>query len=530
MKKAVILARVSTKRQEEEGLSLKEIQLPVLRQYAKEHDFEVSPKDEFVFQESADSKIRKKFDEMIDYVRKNKDISAIITFRVDRITRNFRDAVSLDTLRNEGDKEIHFVNDHLVINKKSSGRDIQDWDLKVFLAKQTINRLKDDEQISRKKKLDNGELPGPAPFGYINVTLDTKKKWIVPHEFNSIVVKQMFAWYASSNYSLLEISRKLKSEYSIIKSKSAVQFLLQNRFYIGKITNEDKEYSHNYTLVIEKEQFDMVQNLMAQRSGKFKRFKYAGKEFAYRGLFRCQQCGCMITPETKKKKLADGTVRLHTYYHCTNYHRAHQKLEHIKESVIDDQFIALFDNLAIPEHELKKVVTSLKQSHQEKNYFFDQELKHLNTQLKRQKNRVRIAHDDRLDECITKDRYEEIRQKSEEEQESILRKIRSLEKAEKEYYLTTACLVEIASRTSDIFSRSKPMEKRALLNFVLSNRTLDGKKVRYEVKYPFSEVLKYAPSSNWLAPWNDFGRNIQSIGFAEVYYRTSEEMLGYLGA
>jgi len=41
MKKAIILARVSTKRQEDEGLSLKDIQLPRLRSYAEEQGFTV---------------------------------------------------------------------------------------------------------------------------------------------------------------------------------------------------------------------------------------------------------------------------------------------------------------------------------------------------------------------------------------------------------------------------------------------------------------------------------------------------------
>jgi hypothetical protein len=41
MTKAVILARVSTLRQEKEGLSLKDIQLPELRDYATKRDFEV---------------------------------------------------------------------------------------------------------------------------------------------------------------------------------------------------------------------------------------------------------------------------------------------------------------------------------------------------------------------------------------------------------------------------------------------------------------------------------------------------------
>ncbi len=496
--KAVILARVSTKRQEEEGLSLQDIQLPVLRRYAKEHGFTVDKKDEFVFQESADRKIRKKFDEMISYVKKNKNISAIITYRVDRITRNYRDAVAMDDLRLEQGKELHFVNDRLVITKDSTGRDIQDWDLKVFLAKQTINRLKDDEKISRKRKLNNGELPGPAPFGYKNVTLDNKKKWIVPHEFKSLIVKKMFEWYASENHSLLEISKKLRKEYKISKSRSMVHFTLKNRFYIGFITNEDKEYPHRYEQFITKKLFDKALSVMDKRSGSKKRFKYASKEYAYSGLLRCHQCGCMITPDPKKRKLANGSYNFHMYYHCTNYHKKHDTVKNVDESVIDKQFAELFDNLKLPKEKLNEITTSLKQAHQDKNNFFEKEFKYLNAQIERYKKRIGTAYEDRLDRCITKDRYEEIRQESEQHQSDLREKITNLDEAEKEYYLTTSRLVELGSRTADMYSRSKPHEKRALINFVLSNRELDGEKLLYTAKFPFNVVLKYAPRSNWL--------------------------------
>ena len=145
--KAVILARISTTRQEKEGLSLKDIQLPVLREYAKNKGLEVER--EFVFSESADYKIRKKLGEMVSYVKTNNNIKTIISYRVDRITRNFRDAVLIDDLRLNYDKEIHFVYDDLTISKNTVGRDIQDWDLKVFLAKQYLNRLKEDAKNSQ---------------------------------------------------------------------------------------------------------------------------------------------------------------------------------------------------------------------------------------------------------------------------------------------------------------------------------------------------------------------------------------------
>ena len=67
--KAVILARVSTTRQEEEGHSLP-AQLRRLQEYAKKKDFEVV--ETFSFSESAGDKIRKKFEEVMAYLKKNK--------------------------------------------------------------------------------------------------------------------------------------------------------------------------------------------------------------------------------------------------------------------------------------------------------------------------------------------------------------------------------------------------------------------------------------------------------------------------
>lgn len=102
--KAVILARVSTARQEEEGLSL-DNQLQTLREYAIKKDLEVV--QEFRFSESADRKIRKKFNEMVDFVKQHNEVNAIIAYRVDRITRNYRDAVAMDDLRLDCEKELH---------------------------------------------------------------------------------------------------------------------------------------------------------------------------------------------------------------------------------------------------------------------------------------------------------------------------------------------------------------------------------------------------------------------------------------
>ena len=74
--KAIILARVSTKEQEETGHSLP-AQIESLRKYAAKKGFEVAK--EFCFSESAGPKIRKKFEDVIAYIRKhNKDTKILL--------------------------------------------------------------------------------------------------------------------------------------------------------------------------------------------------------------------------------------------------------------------------------------------------------------------------------------------------------------------------------------------------------------------------------------------------------------------
>ncbi|MCH2227417.1 MAG: recombinase family protein [Candidatus Caenarcaniphilales bacterium] len=152
---------------------------------------------------------------MVEYVKANEDIKVVIAYRVDRITRNFRDAVMIDDLVKNYDKEIHFVDDRLVINRKSYGRDIQDWDLKVFLGKQLINRPKEDTKKSADHKFIKGEWPGQALYGYKNVTLENKRKWIKPDGIKAEIVKKAYEWYSTGTISMLGIRKRVQEEFGI---------------------------------------------------------------------------------------------------------------------------------------------------------------------------------------------------------------------------------------------------------------------------------------------------------------------------
>lgn len=206
-REAIIYARVSTKDQEEFGHSIP-AQLNGLREYAAKHGFKVIK--EFAFSESAGLKIRKKFEEVLDFLRQNArdGMPVLLCQNVDRMTRNFRDTADLDEMRRNEGLEIHFVQEGFILNKQSNGSDIFMWEAKAFLAKQYINRLTDDAMRSLRHKLQNGECIGKAPIGYINGRDENGRATVTLDSERFMIVRKIFTEYAKGSYTIGEMTQK----------------------------------------------------------------------------------------------------------------------------------------------------------------------------------------------------------------------------------------------------------------------------------------------------------------------------------
>ena len=115
--KTVLLARVSSREQEETGYSLP-AQEKLLKEYADRRDFKIAKT--FSISESAgQSKQRAVFTEMMGYMRKH-DIHMLICEKVDRLTRNFKDMVQIDEwLEEDAERQVHLVKDGLILHQNS---------------------------------------------------------------------------------------------------------------------------------------------------------------------------------------------------------------------------------------------------------------------------------------------------------------------------------------------------------------------------------------------------------------------------
>ncbi|MBI1999092.1 MAG: hypothetical protein HYS74_00355 [Parcubacteria group bacterium] len=65
-------------------------------------------------------------------------------------------------------------------------------------------------------------------------------------------------------------------------------------------------------------------------------------------------------------------------------------------------------------------------------------------------------------------------------------------KADHEYHVYVNTVINLSRRIADIFESSEPMEKRAILGFILQNPTVSGKKLEFTMRKPFDAVLELA--------------------------------------
>ena len=62
--------------------------------------------------------------------------------------------------------------------------------------------------------------------------------------------------------------------------------------------------------------------------------------------------------------------------------------------------------------------------------------------------------------------------------------------ADESFYMNANILLHAIKKASQVFEGSEPATQRQILNFLLQNLTLSGKKLSFTLKTPFDRVLE----------------------------------------
>lgn len=522
---AVMLARVSSRKQER-GASL-EAQEKSIKEYCNRNDLiiiEPYPKA-FVFTESSTRGGRKKFNEMIDFIEKQKHKTAIVVHTLDRLQRGFGECEKIKELLKADKIEVHFIVESLILDKFSSDDDFTRYDFGILSAKLYLTSMNKNVKRSQKYNREAGLWQGLAPIGYLNAKDERRRATLILDPERAPIIKQIFEEYASGVHSLKSVWLSAKEKGLMSKepnynprsknygkicpiSRNKIHDILTNTFYYGAMYVADEEIdektkkpvktfykliNHVYEPIISKELFDKVQKVLKTR--KKERFckeqKYAGIPFVFRGLITCK-CGCAITPEHHKKGNKE-----YVYLRCSHQKgTCNQKL--VNENTILEQLEReIFHQIRISPtmHDLLK--TSITQSLEDEKKINASIRKKIAEEISLIDTRLERLWECYLDRDIDKAKYELEKQKYLEQKKDLNARVEKYSDISNGLKENIGKAIDFAANLSNLMKAASPDEKNMLLKRLLTNCVLDGEVLKYEIKAPFDKLLVCSNYKKW---------------------------------
>ncbi len=482
--KAIIYTRVSTKEQADEGYSL-EAQEKLLKDYASKHNLDVVKT--YKISESASGKqLRKLFNEVFTYATKNR-IDIILCEKIDRLTRNPKDAVTVDDwVRESKNREIHFVKENFLLNTTTKAHENLVWDMKVAIARFYSNNLSEEVKKGVNEKLAQGWYPSKPQLGYDSVG-DKGHKIIVVNQQYAPLVISLFERYATGNYSLARLEHELYNEGHRTRtgrriSMSQIHKILSNPFYYGKIKWKGELFNGKHEPLISKDLFDKVQALLKRQT---KNPHFTKHTHLFKSKIVCENCGGMLTWYEKK-----GNV----YGHCNNHgvYGKCSKKTCIREDKVEEQIMAVFDKLAPKTPEMLAWIEEvIRTEHAENIVKRETEVKNLTTNLELTRKRKDRLYEDKLDGKIDMAFYERKFNDYSVEEKTLEDALIKLNDYTDEYQQLGVAVHELAYKAKAIYEKADPEDKRILMTELFTNLIQN----QYEIKPNYTEA------ANYLATW-----------------------------
>ena len=496
---AIAFARVS-KREQAEGAS-HDAQIEAINRYCAGHNFNIIQEIRLV--ESSTRGKRPEFHNMLEFVKKQKNKTAIVVHCVDRFQRNFVESAEIEALLKNDIIEVHFYKEGLILNKNSSSSDIMRWDMGILSGKMYIGNLRDNVKRSMEYNWASGKWQGLTPIGYLNTVDSNNNKTIIIDPVRGPLVKKMFEEYSTGLYSIKDMTMWAKTHGLISRGsarypsrplcKTAINKTLRNPFYYGVMRVKGNYISHIYTPLIDKELFDRVQDRLSGKSQIHAKSEYNSMDFALRGLFRCAKCGCAMSPEMHIKR----SGKKYIYLKCSHVRGNCDQKPINEESVfqqIEDEIVGSFN---FSEEALKALKSSIREYIDKETDFNNGIKKQLEVKLSSAQSRLDNAVNLLLDGTIDKNLYETKTAQLKQEIAEIEQELSKCSDNYAEIGNIIENIVEIAGNVRNLIRSSKTQEKRAILKLILSNSTIEDKKAWISLKKPFDLFLKSNGRLSW---------------------------------
>jgi len=475
-----IYCRKSTDTEDKQVLSL-ESQEKELLEIATREDLQIVK----VLKERMSAKApgRPVFNELVSLIDKNK-IDAILCWKIDRLTRNPIDAGYIQWLLQTSrikciktfERAFYPSENVLLIN------------IEQAMATQYIRDLSTNVKRGNRTKLEKGEWPNKAPFGYLNDKL-TKK--IIVDKQNARYITRAFELYGTGKYTLKEISDHLYNEGLRTGSgrkiiKSHIHRILKSSFYCGLMNRDGKLYQGNHATLITIKQYEQVQDILLGRKHPRPRKRF----YPVRGFLTCGQCGCTLTADTQKG---------HTYYYCTNGRgNCSQHKKYLRSESVDTIVSTVLDELKFSGDEIEILSEACRQRYEDTHDLSKMILERLSIELQALTQRESLLVDGYTSQIISEEVYRAKMLEIENKRVELKQQIQHYEPAAELPQVTFEQVKNIFQQgnlAAKLYLQGTNEMKRNHLISILSNIVIKDQKIlSYQFKSPY-DILAKAPKN-----------------------------------
>lgn len=491
MENALLYIRVSSKEQEMEGFSVP-AQKKLLKEYAVQKGYRIVK--EFVDIETAKRSGRTQFNEMIKFAKDDKLVKHILVEKTDRLLRNISDYALIDGLMERADFNIHLVKENSVLSRDSRSHEKLIFGFKVVMAKNHIDNLSEETKKGMLEKAEQGIYPSFAPYGYTNV-IENGKRILKSDPAGAPYVKHMFELYATGNYSLLSLKRKMLADGMVYRNgknfhKHTIETILKNEFYTGVFYWKGKKYENaQHEPLITKELFWQVQSILRNP----KKYKSRKDLFAYTNLMTCGVCGFSITAQIQKGK--------YIYYHCSGY-KGNCGQPYIQEKIIEEQIVDLLGNFQVTDEVQEMILADLRDRMKEKMEYHSLSAEQIEKQITLLQNRIEQAYQDKLDGKISEDFWDRQTKKWMLDKEALEMKLQDHQQNDTTYLKNANLVLELAKKAPTLFQNAKFDQKWRFAQKLFSNCVLKDRILDLELRKPYDLILESSKTGNWRPRWD----------------------------
>lgn len=458
---AVGIARVSSKDQED-GYSL-ESQDKLINNYSDNHTLRLI-KVFKIAETASKAKQRRIFREAMKFVAEH-EVKNLIVEKVDRHARNFYDAVETDEwLQADETRKIHFIKDSLVLHKNSRSQEWLNWGIRVVMAKNYIDNLREEAMKGWAEKLAQGWLPGVPPPGYVNETINSRLIQ-VPDEKTWRIINEMFELFLQHGQNGKTITKEMalrgiRTRKGRPYAHGRVHEMLTNPYYVGIIRWDGKEYPGKHKTFIDRELWDRVQEKM--HGGRPTVYKKHNPLF--KNMITCETCSGLVTWQLQKGRY---------YGACQRRNPACRVKKTIREDRLEETVQTLLNDLVCPSKELIDWVTQqLEAKRKTTTQSHEDSLESINKQIDRLVRMDSDLYDDKLAGDITKDVYQTKHTSFMEQLNELRSKQGTLEnKVNKNDLPQRLALLKLTQRAAELYQTRTIEQKRVILTKLFTSFT-----------------------------------------------------------